>query len=571
MMRLAMRRLAPEVLAALVALAVVLRIGMVVNRPIDPDESQHLHVAWLVAQGQVPYRDFWEHHLPFFHYGVAPLTVWLADRPEVYLAARALMVVMAAVAVALTWQLARRLSAAGAVWAAVVLLFLPQFAETSTETRPDVPALLAYLASLRALVSWREGRGAGRLWAVGAWQGVALALSLKAVFGLAGVAMVVAGTPTTGGASRGGRAGSLGRMACGVAVVLVPLHAGLAAAGGTPVLRGLFRDVVQGSLAFVDFGKTWPAFGSELGTFLAAALGLGLVLRVRGGAILHHPVHGVLLPPTLILTVILLLPGTPAVYQHAWLPVLPVVAVYAGLLLATLGEWARRGPSPWRTAFGLIAILAAVVIPAGESLTFAVREQNADDLRLMRLEIRLTCPRDPVLDGTALYVFRPAAYRYGVLIRGVREWVARGVVAEEVIAEDMRAARAPVAYPDRRVRGMIGPVADLLRRHYVAGPEGLLVAGAEIAAAGGGGRSVVDLLVPGPYLVAFGPGLDVAIDGAPARRGWLALSTGRHEVTWRGPGGTIRLAAATCPERRSLEVRGAGWGATSLTASRAGD
>ena len=44
------------------------------NRSIDPDESQHLHVAWLVAQGQVPYRDFWEHHLPLFHYGVAPLT-----------------------------------------------------------------------------------------------------------------------------------------------------------------------------------------------------------------------------------------------------------------------------------------------------------------------------------------------------------------------------------------------------------------------------------------------------------------------------------------------------------------
>ena len=155
MMRLAMRRLAPEVLVALVALAVVLRIGVVVNRPIDPDESQHLHVAWLVAQGRVPYRDFWEHHLPFFHYGLAPLTVWLADRPEVYFAARGLMVAMAALVVALTWRLARRLSADGAVWAAVVLLFLPQFAETSTETRPDVPALLAHLASLLALVRWR--------------------------------------------------------------------------------------------------------------------------------------------------------------------------------------------------------------------------------------------------------------------------------------------------------------------------------------------------------------------------------------------------------------------------------
>ena len=45
----------------------------------------------------------------------------------------------------------------------------------------------------------------------------------------------------------------------------------------------------------------------------------------------------------------------------------------------------------------------------------------------MRRELRLACPGEAVLDGTALYVFRPAAYRYGALIRGVREWVARGL------------------------------------------------------------------------------------------------------------------------------------------------
>ena len=166
-MRLAMRRLPPAVLAALVTLGVVLRIGVVLNRRIDPDESQHLHVAWRVMQGQVPYRDFWEHHLPFFYYAMAPLTAWLTDRPEIYFAARGLMVALAAVAVVLTWRLARRLSEHGAVWAVVVLLFLPQFAETSTETRPDVPALVAHLASLLALVRWREGHGSGWLWAVG--------------------------------------------------------------------------------------------------------------------------------------------------------------------------------------------------------------------------------------------------------------------------------------------------------------------------------------------------------------------------------------------------------------------
>jgi hypothetical protein len=154
-------------------------------------------------------------------------------------------------------------------------------------------------------------------------------------------------------------------------------------------------------------------------------------------------------------------------------------------------------------------------------------------------------------------VFRPAAYRHGALIRGVREWVARGVIPEEEIADDMRAARAPVAHVDFRIRGMIGPVADLLRQHYVPGPEGLLVAGAEIAAGEGGGRSVVNLLAAGPYLLAFGPGIEVSVDGTPARPGWLALPPGPHEITWVGSGGTIRLTVATCPERQALRTSGA--------------
>jgi hypothetical protein len=456
----------------------------------------------------------------------------------------------------------------------VVLVFLPQFGETSTETRPDVPALVAHLASLLALVRWRETGGPGWLWGAGAWQGATLALSAKAVLALAGIVTLVVGLPPPSAAPERGRPGSLARFVGGLVLVPGALLAGLAWAGGAPAIQGLYRDVVRGSLGFVDFEKTWPIFGSEVGAFLAAALGLGLVLRVRGRGVLRHPVHGVLLVPALASVVALSLPRTPAVYQHAWLPLLPVAAVYAGLTLATLTEWARRSPSRWRRGLALAAIGAAVVVPAGELLIFAVRDQNTSDLRLMRRELQLACPGEAVLDGTALYVFRPAAYRYGALIRGVREWVARGAIPEEVIADDMRAARAPIAHVDFRIRGMIGPVADLLRRHYTAGPEGLLIAGAEVAAPEGEGRSAVDLLAPGPYLLAFSVGLEVSIDGTPARRGWLALTPGAHELTWRGARGTIRLTVATCPERQTLGAQGVRaeqpGGPRSLTASRAG-
>jgi hypothetical protein len=65
---------------------------------------------------------------------------------------------------------------------------------------------------------------------------------------------------------------------------------------------------------------------------------------------------------------------------------------------------------------------------------------------------------------------------------------------------------------------MIGPVADLLRLHYVEGPDGMLVAGSEIAAGPDGGRVIVNLLAEGPYLLAFDRGLEVSIDGEPSVR-----------------------------------------------------
>ena len=43
----------PGVVAALLGLAAVVRVGVVLNATLDPDESQHLQAAWLVAQGQV--------------------------------------------------------------------------------------------------------------------------------------------------------------------------------------------------------------------------------------------------------------------------------------------------------------------------------------------------------------------------------------------------------------------------------------------------------------------------------------------------------------------------------------
>ncbi|MDF3129807.1 hypothetical protein P0Y35_11420 [Kiritimatiellaeota bacterium B1221] len=60
----------------------------------DDDEFQHAHMAWLLARGEVPHQDFFEHHLPIYHFFIAPLT--LGDPgPERILTLRAMSVLIA--------------------------------------------------------------------------------------------------------------------------------------------------------------------------------------------------------------------------------------------------------------------------------------------------------------------------------------------------------------------------------------------------------------------------------------------------------------------------------------------
>src|SRR5205814_10409572 len=62
-------------LAAITALLVA-RIPLLTVRVFDNDELEHAHVAWSVWRGLCPYRDFFEHHTPWFHFTLAPFFHW---------------------------------------------------------------------------------------------------------------------------------------------------------------------------------------------------------------------------------------------------------------------------------------------------------------------------------------------------------------------------------------------------------------------------------------------------------------------------------------------------------------
>lgn len=532
---------------------VALLTGFVANARLDVDEGQHLHMAWRVGQGQVPFADFWEHHMPLLAYLLAPLTWWFADSPAIYFAGRVVMAGVLLGSLALVYALARRLGADVAVAAVLLLVVQYRFVQFGTQVRPDGPALLAWLATVLALVAWRE-RGGAWLWAAGIGLGVAATLTPKAVYAALGAAGVVIAACASSPRALAQTGRALVQLGAGSALPLAALLAWLAISGGTRALHAFVEQIIVANLRFPDFTRQPPLDNDGAAFTALCVIGIAVALWRHGLPVLRHPVHGPLLVPMLVVTAILLSPTTPAVNRYAWLPVLAGGAVYAGLGFVALVEHLRARGRKVAAAAVVVAVVAACVEPA--ALTADAAFRNRTDLGRMRLALAYACPGEAVIDAVPWYVFRPSAFRYLFLDWGLVTWLHRGVIAPQVLVDDLRAARAPVGFIDSRLKRIGEPVLGFLGKHYVAvdvpgGPEGLLLAGARLTLPQAAGETEVSLLVPGHYRLSQSPGLHVAIDGEVARSGLVALRAGPHRISWTGGLGGIQLVIAPCAERRS--------------------
>lgn len=120
-----------------------MQLVVVATRGIDPDELEHLHAAYSVFRGQLPYRDFFEHHAPAYYYLLQPLFWWYGPELKVLWSGRILMVGCSLGTVFVIWRLASWLRDTKTAWiAAILLAWSHLFVSKGSELRPDVPACL---------------------------------------------------------------------------------------------------------------------------------------------------------------------------------------------------------------------------------------------------------------------------------------------------------------------------------------------------------------------------------------------------------------------------------------------
>jgi hypothetical protein len=150
-----------KILFAILVVLALLTLSLAVNRAFSDDEIEHIHASWYVQNGQVPYRDFFEHHHPLFWFLLAPLIALCGQDLMVLAIARLLILLMAVGIGWLTWRISRLAGGdAETACLAVAMLFSGfMFLPCVMEIRPDVPMVLLALAAVeRLLVFMKEGK-----------------------------------------------------------------------------------------------------------------------------------------------------------------------------------------------------------------------------------------------------------------------------------------------------------------------------------------------------------------------------------------------------------------------------
>ena len=363
--------------AALVVLTAIFAWRLSLSRQMrfGPDEMEHLHAAWSVSQGSVPYRDFFEHHPPALYAVLAPafhlidVSTSFAQAWTFMCVARVAFWLLALAATALAYTLGRlwRGTLAG-VLGAVLLASGALFVDRTTELRPDGPGLVLLLLAAVAWVAADRvpptAAARRRFLLSGVCLGLGLLFTQKQLFvwpafGLAALHRIVFITP------RRRAIGDALLFAAGVALPLALI--------ALVYLRlGALRELVYYTF-LLNVG--WKTHASPLNMLLHAVaeaphlwsfglVGLsGLIASRRrlGDAcdvLMASLAAGALLGLALL----------PISYRQYYLLIVAPLAVIAGAALSEAIESARGGARSdalrsWSTRRALGAALVAVALP----------------------------------------------------------------------------------------------------------------------------------------------------------------------------------------------------------------
>lgn len=387
-------------------LALLVACGMqlfeVPSRAIDPDEFEHLHAAFCVHQGLLPYRDFFEHHGPLLYYVLQPLFWLCGDDLSVLWLGRLAMWCCSLGTLALTGAIARRVAdTTTGLAAATLLAWSTVFHLKGIELRPDVPAAflltLAFWLSLPPTGAAPDRARAWQSWfLIGLLCGLATLFTQKSIVPTIGLAVAACIGATVVGRPRQGVL-IVGGMLAGGAVCW------LAACGCFALRHGLgefLRSTIERLWTWPLRSRRWdalrPTLVADLTIWFAAVF--QIVGVVRAWRVREVWSSGLGQTSVACLLAIVSLAAVKAVYAQFYLLWFPLLAVLAGVRLV---GWSRLSPGrSWRAGMRCVKLLGCLVIAAQVALCLrAYHSQQAGALPSLVEWAAGMIPADPIADG----------------------------------------------------------------------------------------------------------------------------------------------------------------------------
>lgn len=380
---------------------------LALHKAFSIDEFQYAHAAWLMAHGQVPYRDFFEVHFPLVYQLLAPVFRLLGDDPRNVLALRAAMLVPLAGACVSVFLLNRREGHIAALLAPVMLLCSPGFLHFATEVRPDALTAALFLGALAALSvqpgTVRSSFLAGALLVASAWgsQKALLFGGLVAAVLLADLLLRRNAPPALIAAPRAFFAG----LACATGAVAMYL-----------TVTGSWSAWWQWCFVWASEhqrhypGFSWreylvPALWEQPAFFLLA--GVGFVARVPRLLKCSRT-------PDLLLFVAV--PATFGAYalQRAPFPysLLPFLGVLAPFAARGVLSVLTKLRTPMGRTVGLAGLFCLFGVQAAQVELLLDGGGNARQREVLARIAVLTGPEDVVYDNSGGFVSRPHAHFY---------------------------------------------------------------------------------------------------------------------------------------------------------------
>lgn len=160
-------------------------VAMQIERPLDHDEAEYVHAAWLMGEGKRIYRDFMEDHPPFLYQvllAVQPESAGTPSRPDVLtwtVRGRIFAAICGTISVLAAGLAVWRTTGNSGAFALTVAALLGAhntWLRGLAEIRADAPTLALFLTGL-ALLLWDEVPSRRMSWLLG--SGIALAIAAE--------------------------------------------------------------------------------------------------------------------------------------------------------------------------------------------------------------------------------------------------------------------------------------------------------------------------------------------------------------------------------------------------------